>query len=78
MKKNNILILLAISLLMLNSCIDETFPEGSTATSDQIGASASALEASLNGIPSQMTQGYYVYDEQVHETDMAYPLFMIA
>lgn len=78
MKKINILILLAISLLMLNSCIDETFPEGSTATSDQIGASASALEASLNGIPSQMTQGYYVYDEQVHETDMAYPLFMIA
>ena len=79
MKKFNILLLLlATSLLMLNSCIEETFPEGSTATSEQIGASASALEASLNGIPSQMTQGYYVYDDQVHETDMSYPLFMIA
>ena len=63
---------------MFNSCIEETFPEGSTATSEQIGASASALEASLNGIPSQMTQGYYVYDDQVHETDMSYPQFMIA
>lgn len=25
-----------------------------------------------------MTQGYYVFDEQEDETDMAYPLFMIA
>ena len=79
MKKFNILLLLLVtSLLMFNSCIEETFPEGSTATSEQIGASASALEASLNGIPSQMTQGYYVYDDQVHETDMSYPQFMIA
>src|SRR5690554_569391 len=79
MKKFNILLLLLVtSLLMFNSCIEETFPEGSTATSEQIGASASALEASLNGIPSQMTQGYYVYDAQVHETDMSYPQFMIA
>ena len=71
MNKINILFLLVASLLMFNSCIDETFPEGSTATSGQIGASASALEASLNGIPSQMTQGYYVYNDQVHETDMS-------
>ena len=79
MKKfNKILFILAVSALALNSCIDETFPEGSTATSGQIGASASALEASLNGIPSQMSKGYFVYDEQVHETDMSYPLFMIA
>ena len=79
MKKfNKILFILAVSALALNSCIDETFPEGSTATSGQIGASASALEASLNGIPSQMSKGYFVYDEQVHETDMSYPQFMIA
>ena len=73
-----ILFILAVSVLVLNSCIDETFPEGSTATSEQIGASASALEASLNGIPSQMSKGYFVYDRQVHETDMSYPQFMIA
>lgn len=79
MKKiSKILFILAVSALMLNSCIEETFPEGATATSEQIGASASALEASLNGIPSQMTKGYFVYDDQVHETDMAYPQFMIA
>ena len=67
-----------VSILALSSCIEETFPEGDTATSEQIGASASALEASLNGIPSQMAKGYYVYDDQVHETDLSYPLFMIA
>ena len=79
MKKiSKILFILAVSALVLNSCIEETFPEGSTATSEQIGASASALEASLNGIPSQMSKGYFVYDEQVHETDMSYPQFMIA
>lgn len=79
MKKiSKILFILAVSALVLNSCIEETFPEGSTATSEQIGASASALEASLNGIPSQMSKGYFVYDDQVHETDMSYPQFMIA
>ena len=79
MKKiSKILFILAVSALVLNSCIEETFPEGSTATSEQIGASASALEASLNGIPSQMSKGYFVYDAQVHETDMSYPQLMIA
>ena len=62
----------------LTSCIEETFPEGSTATAEQVGASATALEGSLNGIPAQMSLGYYVYEDQVHETDMAYPLFCIA
>lgn len=68
----------ALLAFALTSCIEETFPEGSTATSEQVGASATALEASLNGIPSQMTQGYYVYGNQTHETDMAYPQLMIA
>lgn len=73
-----LLLLTAASAWMLTGCIEETFPEGGTATSEQVGASSSALEASLNGIPSQMAQGYYVYGDQVHETDMAYPQFMIA
>ncbi len=64
--------------LALVSCIDETFPESGYATTEQIGASATALEASVNGIPSQMAQGYLIYGSQVHETDMAYPQFMIA
>lgn len=70
--------ILAMSTIALSSCIEETFPESSSATSEQIGASASALEASLNGIPSSMAQGYFVYESQVHETDMGYPQFMIA
>ena len=76
---NKIYTVMALSAaLSLTSCIEETFPEGSTATAEQVGASATALEGSLNGIPAQMSLGYYVYEDQVHETDMAYPLFMIA
>ena len=79
MKKVNIfLLMLAVLALALTGCIQETFPEGDTATSEQIGSSAAALEASLNGIPAQMSQGYLVYGDQVHETDLGYPLFMIA
>ena len=70
--------LIALSALGLTSCIDETFPQDAVATSEQIGASASAMEASLRGVPSQMCQGYLVYGDQVHETDMAYPAYMIA
>lgn len=75
---NKILIIIAAAVISLTGCIYETFPEGDTATSEQVGASASAVEAAMNGIPSQMSQGYLVYDDQVHETDMAYPLFMLA
>ena len=66
------------AMFALTSCIEETFPEEGAATAEQVGASAAALEGALNGIPSQMAQGYYVYGEQTHETDMAYPQFMIA
>ncbi len=64
--------------LTLNSCIDETFPESSTITAEQIGEVASGMESALSGISARMQQGYLVYGEQVHETDMAYPQFMIA
>ena len=80
MKKiNKIYSVMALSAMFaLTSCIEETFPEEGAATAEQVGASAAALEGALNGIPSQMAQGYYVYGEQTHETDMAYPQFMIA
>ena len=42
MKKYKLLLISAVTVLALNSCIEETFPEGDTATSEQIGASASA------------------------------------
>ena len=66
------------AMTLATSCIDETSPQGDTATQEQIGASSSALQAALSGIPAQMVQWYLVYGEQTHETDMAYPQFMIA
>ncbi|MGN0310324.1 MAG: RagB/SusD family nutrient uptake outer membrane protein [Bacteroides sp.] len=71
--------LFAATALLWSSCIEETFPESGSATSEQVGSSSSALEAALNGIPSQMADGYYyVYGTQYDETDMAYPQYMIA
>ncbi len=70
--------LMAMSAFALTSCIEETLPEDNTATADQVAASPTAMEAALRGIPSQMSQGYYVYESQVHETDMGYPAYMIA
>lgn len=80
MKKiNKIYSLFAASAVFaLTSCIEETFPQSDVATAEQVGESASALDGSVNGIPSQMVQGYLVYGEQEHETDMGYPQFMIA
>ena len=69
---------MALSAFALTSCIEEILPEDSVATQEQVGGSASAMEASLRGIPSQMAQGYLVYGDQVHETDMAFPAYMIA
>ena len=64
---NKIFTVMALSAVFsLTSCIEETFPEGGTATAEQVGASSAALEGSLNGIPAQMSLGYYVYEDQVH------------
>ena len=77
-KMNKIYSILALSAtLALTSCIEETFPESSMATAGQVQASASALEGAVNGISSQMAQGYLVYGEQVNEIDMAMPSLMI-
>lgn len=77
MKKIYSIFALAASFA-LTGCIEEIEPEGyitsthtSGATTGQINASSAALEASLAGIPSAMSQGYYVYGNQTHETDMA-------
>lgn len=78
--KTNIKILLTFIVLTasLASCMKETFPQSGTATKEQIGESASALDAAMSGIPAQLSQGYLVYGEQNDETDMAYPGLMIA
>ena len=72
------LTVLAVSAFALTSCIKEVVPVTDYATSEQIAESASAMEASVNGIPAKMQEGYMVYGTQTHETDMAFPQFMIA
>ena len=60
MKKINsfkYMLMAAVASLATTGCVEETFPEGGTATQEQVGASAAALESSLRGIPTQMTQG---------------------
>ena len=64
------------AVFSLSSCIEETFPESEYATEDQM--SNAGLVSAVNGLSSQYAQGYLVYGDQVHETDMAYPQFMIA
>lgn len=79
MKKiNKIYSALALTAVFaLTGCIDETIPESSTATAEMISESPSALEGAVNGISSQMSQGYLVYGDQVTEIDMALPSMMI-
>lgn len=64
------------TMLSFSSCIDETFPEDSYATEDQM--SNAGLASAINGMSAQFSQGYLVYGEQVHETDLGYPQFMVA
>ena len=81
MKKHNSLkymLMAAVASMTTTGCIEETFPEEGAATQEQVGASATALESSLRGIPTQMSQGYFVYGDQVHETDMSYAGLIIA
>lgn len=66
----------AASALLLSGCIEETFPESEYATEAQM--ASAGLESAVAGLSSQYAQGYLVYGEQEHETDMAYPGLMIA
>lgn len=75
MKK--VILFISIAAVMLSGCIKETFPLDDSATSEQVGASATALSGLVSGIPAQMSQGYLVYGEQVTEFDMAWPGMMI-
>lgn len=78
MKKNITIAFVAIlAAFALNSCIKETFPMGGSVTAEQVGGSASALDASVKGIPAMMSQGYLIYGYQNSELDMAYPSLMI-
>ena len=55
------LIVAAAASLLLSSCVKETFPMGSYATSDQIAKSPTALTASVDGLVAQTYQPYFFF-----------------
>ncbi len=61
------------SAVMLTSCIEETFPEGSTATIEQVGQSPFAADGILTAMPTIMMNNYL--DIGTH-TDFGYPGIM--
>lgn len=67
-------ILAVAAPLMLNSCIEETFPTGS-ATADQVAQSPVALEAMVNSIPTGMIQIMANYSQH---WDFGYPSVLIS
>lgn len=78
--KNTIKIFSAIAFgaFVLSGCIKETFPESNAATSEQVGASATALDGAMAGLPAQLTQSYPILGSSTQqETDIAYPSFMM-
>ena len=58
---------------MLSGCIEETFPEGGSATSDQIAESPIATEGMIASIPTIMITNYLNLGEHV---DFGYPGIM--
>lgn len=52
------IIFAAASMLSLSSCIEETFPTDS-ATTEQVGASETAIEGMLNGIPANLQKNIF-------------------
>ncbi len=71
-------IVLATGAVLLSSCVKETFPQGGTATSEQVGSSVTAVAAAVSGLPAQLTQSYPVWGGDVqYEPDMAYPMLMM-
>lgn len=78
--KNTLKIFSAVVLgaFILTGCIKETQPKADYATAEQLGASASALDAALSGLPAQLTQSYPILgSSEQQETDIAYPSFMM-
>lgn len=67
------LIVAAAASLLLSSCVKETFPMGSYATSDQIAKSPTALTASVDGLVAQTYQPYFFFGSSNQlEFDISY------
>ena len=67
------------SAVMFTGCIEETFPTGSTATSEMVAQSATALEAMVGAIPVNMAYPYSVYGSgNNYGFDFGYPGMLLA
>ncbi|MFR9496714.1 MAG: RagB/SusD family nutrient uptake outer membrane protein [Rikenellaceae bacterium] len=66
-----------IAALSLNSCIEETFPEGGTVTGSQAAASSTALEAMVNAIPVAMVKVQAYDSTGSYHFDFGYPSLMM-
>lgn len=72
-KAFKILFAVATVSVLLSSCIKETFPMGSSATSDQIAKSPTALTASVDGMVAQAYQPYFFFGSSNQlEFDISY------
>ncbi len=65
-----------IAALSLNSCIEETFPEGGTITDSQATSSSTALEGMVNAIPVAMVE-VGAYASSSYHFEFAYPSLMM-
>ena len=66
----------ALAAFTLTSCIEETFPEGSTVTQGQVAQSSGALQAMMSSVPAAMILPYVNTGDQAW--DFGYPAIAIA
>ena len=78
MNKTIKMLLAAAASLSLASCIEETFPMGGTATSEQLAESAAAMQGSVDGMVAQTYQPYYFLGSgNQQEYDISYAGLLI-
>ena len=72
------LLLASAAIVSLSSCIQETFPLESSATSEQLGESPSAMKGSVDGLVAQTYQPYFFYGSSNQlEYDISYAGLLI-
>ena len=72
------LLLASAAIFSLSSCIQETFPLESSATSEQLAKSPSAMQGSVDGLVAQTYQPYFFYGSSNQlEYDISYAGLLI-
>ncbi len=72
------ILILAAGAMVFSGCIKETFPQSNAATSEQVGASSTALAGAMSGLSAQLVQSYPVWGStEQYEPDMGFPMFLM-